>query len=69
MCWPEVVILHLTTSATIIGHLCKIFAIHRLPEKVLADNGANLVSEEFKNLLETWHPASDDLFAIGQCKS
>ena len=51
--WPEVAILHSTTSAAIIGHLCKIFAVHGLPEKVVTDNGANLVSEEFENFVVT----------------
>ena len=51
--WPEVAILHSTMSATIIGHLRKIFAVHGLPEKVVTDNGANLVSEEFENFLAT----------------
>ena len=49
--WPEVAILHSTTPAAIIGHLRKIFAVHGLPEKVVTDNGANLVSEEFENFL------------------
>ena len=30
-----------------------IFAVHGLPEKVVTDNGANLVSEEFANFLVT----------------
>ena len=51
--WPEVAILRSTTSAAIIGHLRKIFAVHGLPEKVVTDNGANLVSEEFENFLAT----------------
>ena len=51
--WPEVVILRSTTSAAIIGHLRKIFAMHGLPEEVVTDNRANLVSEEFKNFLAT----------------
>lgn len=51
--WPEVVILRSTTSAAIIGHLRKIFAVHGLPEKVVTDNGANLVSEEFETFLGT----------------
>ena len=51
--WPEVIILRSTTSATIIGHLRKIFAAHGLLEKVVTDNAANLVSEEFENFLET----------------
>ena len=51
--WPEVAILRSTTSAAIIGHLRKIFAVHGLPEKVVTDNGANLVSEEFENFLDT----------------
>ena len=51
--WPEVAILCSTTSAAIIGHLRKIFAVHGLPEKVVTDNGANLVSEEFENFLDT----------------
>ena len=46
-------ILRSTTSAAIIGHLRKIFAVHGLPEKVVTDNGANLVSEEFENFLGT----------------
>ncbi|PFX34699.1 Uncharacterized protein K02A2.6 [Stylophora pistillata] len=52
-CWPEVVLLRSTTSAAIIGHLRKIFAVHGLPEKVVTDNGANLVSEEFEVYLAT----------------
>ena len=51
--WPEVAILRSTTSAAIIGHLRKIFAVHGLPEKVVTDNGANLVSEEFEDYLAT----------------
>ena len=51
--WPEVVILHSTMSAAIIGHLQKIFDMHGLPEEVVTDNGANLVSEEFENFLVT----------------
>ena len=51
--WPEIAILHSTMSAAIIGHLCKIFAVHGLPEKVVTDNGVNLVSEEFENFLAT----------------
>ena len=51
--WPEVAILRSTTSAAIIGHLRKIFAVHGLAEKVVTDNGANLVSEEFENFLLT----------------
>ena len=51
--WPEVAILRSTTSAAIIGHLRKIFNVHELPEKVVTDNGANLVSEEFENFLDT----------------
>ena len=51
--WPEVAILRSTTSAAIIGSLRKIFAVHRLPEKVVTNNGANFVSEEFENFLET----------------
>ncbi|XP_022805991.1 uncharacterized protein LOC111343115 [Stylophora pistillata] len=35
------------------GHLRKIFAVHGLPEKVVTDNGANLVSEEFEVYLAT----------------
>ena len=50
--WPEVVILHSTTSSAIIGHLHKIFPSYALPEKVVTDNGANLVSGEFENFLE-----------------
>ena len=50
--WPEVVILRSTTSAAIIGHLRKIFAAHGLPEKVVTDNEANLVSGEFEHFLE-----------------
>ena len=50
--WPEVAILHSTTSAAIIGCLRKTFAVHGLPEKVVTDNGANLASEEFENFLE-----------------
>ncbi|KAL9963756.1 hypothetical protein ACROYT_G027292 [Oculina patagonica] len=46
-------ILRSTTSAAIIGHLRKIFAVHGLPEKFVIGNGANLVSEEFKNFLMT----------------
>ena len=51
--WPEVAILRSTTSAAIIGHLQKRFAVHGLPEKVVTDNGANLVSEEFEDYLAT----------------
>ncbi|KAK3737959.1 hypothetical protein QZH41_001659, partial [Actinostola sp. cb2023] len=51
--WPEVVILRSTTSAAIIGHLKKIFAAYGLPEKVITDNGANLVSQEFEDFLKT----------------
>lgn len=51
--WPEVAILRSTTSAAIIGHLRKIFAVHGLPEKVVTDNGPNLVSEEFEDFLVT----------------
>ena len=46
--WPKVAILPSIASAPIIRHLRKIFA-----EKVVTDNGANLVSEEFKNFLAT----------------
>ena len=53
MRWPEVAILRSTTSAAIIGHLHKIFAVQGLPEKVVTDNGVNLVSEEFENFLAT----------------
>ena len=51
--WPEVDILWATASAALIGHFCNIFAVHGLPEKVVTDNGANLVSEEFENFLAT----------------
>ena len=51
--WPEVVILRSTTSAAITGHLRKIFAVHGLLEKVVTDNGKNLVSEEFEDYLAT----------------
>lgn len=51
--WPEVVILRTTTSASIIGHLRKIFATHGLPEKIVTDNGPQFVSEEFKSYLTT----------------
>ncbi|PFX16891.1 uncharacterized protein K02A2.6-like [Stylophora pistillata] len=51
--WPEVVLLRSTTSAAIIGHLLKIFAVHGLPDKVVTDKGANLVSEEFEEYLAT----------------
>lgn len=51
--WPVVAILCSTTSLAIIGHLRKIFAVNGLPEKVVTDNGANLVSEEFENFLVT----------------
>ena len=58
--WPEVAILHSTTSAAIIGHLCKVF---------VTDNGANLVSEEFENFLVTHAiktPESHALLATGE---
>ena len=52
-CWLERAILRSTTSAAIIGHLRKIFAVHGLPEKVVTDSGANLMSEEFETFLAT----------------
>jgi len=71
MRWPEVAILHSTASVAIIKHLHKVFAVHGLPEKVVTDNGANLVSEEFENFLThaIKHQKVTPYWLTGKCSS
>ncbi len=51
--WPEVAILHTTTSKVIIHHLQKFFVTHGLPEQVVSDNGSNLVSIEIESFFSS----------------
>ena len=60
-----------STSNATIEKLRMIFATHRLPEKLVSDNGSNFTSEEFEQFLRMnsikhvktapYHPASNGL--------
>lgn len=47
--WLEVILLHNTTSQTVINKLGSVFATHGLPDIVRCDNGPQFTSKEFKS--------------------
>ena len=47
--------LYCTTSSAIVKHLKNHFARHGIPDKVMTDNGPNLVSDEFAKFSESWN--------------
>ena len=45
--WFEIRKLRSTTSAAVTRHMCEIFALHRIPDTVVSDNGPQYISQEF----------------------
>ena len=69
--WIETHIMSSTTSTATVNKLREIFAQHGLPELLVSDNAANLISEEFETFMRKngivhvtsapYHPASNGL--------
>ena len=53
-CYPEVIQLKSTTSASIIKALKSIFSHHGVPSVFLSDNGPQFVSNEMKTIADTY---------------
>ena len=68
--WIEVITMSSTTAGSTIKALRRLFAIHELPEGIVADNGQQFVAEKMKAFLTAnglrlclsspYHPASND---------
>ena len=69
--WPEVRVMHSTTTQHTIEVLSEIFAIHGLPRVLVTDNGPQFTAKEFAEFLKTncivhrtsapYHPATNGL--------
>lgn len=69
--WPEVEIMHSSTSAKTIAVLREMFTRFSIPEQLILDNGPQFVSDEFTKFLTSngikhlrsapYHPATNGL--------
>ena len=69
--WPEVRVMHSTTTQRTIEVLSEIFAIHGLPRVLVTDNDPQFTAKEFADFLKTncivhrtsapYHPATNGL--------
>ena len=67
--WMEVIPMSTTSASATIRALCSLFAMHGLPEEIVADNGPQFVAGEMKDFLTAnsvhlclsspYHPASN----------
>lgn len=49
--WVELVLMHSTSSETVIRALCSMFATHGLPDLLVSDNGPQLTATVFELFL------------------
>ncbi|KAG1935337.1 K02A2.6-like [Pimephales promelas] len=69
--WPEVAVMHNTSSEKTIEELRNVFSRFGLPQQLVSDNGPQLVSEEFQSFLSVngiqhirsapYHPSTNGL--------
>ena len=69
--WPEVRVMHSTTTQRTIEVLSEIFATHGIPRVLVTDNGPQFTAKEFSDFLKTnyivhrtsapYHPATNGL--------